>query len=100
MMVDMVDMDVRLVLPPLIFALFAGVYWKCAPYFSTERQRAYILSTLSSGTMTTLSLPFVWGYVMHGLEKTYWASQEGWRAGVVQFGVLLFGTYLFGESAA
>lgn len=91
--------DTRLVLPQIIFALFAGVYWKFAPYLRTERQRAYVLSTLSSGTMTLLSLPFVWGYVAHGLHETYWASQEGWRAAVTQFGVLFFGTYLFADLA-
>jgi len=84
-------------LPTAIFAGFATAYWRLAPKFNTERQRAYVLSTISSFTMTLVSLPFVCSYLFYGLETTYGAAQLGWMGALGRFGVVFFGTYLFGE---
>lgn len=84
-------------LPLPLYLLLWAVYILSAPYFATEKQRAYILSTLSSGVMTTISLPFVGKYLIYGLATTYEEAQRGWMASLANFGVVFFGVYLFGE---
>lgn len=84
-------------LPIPIYAGFALAYWKLAPNFETDRQRAYILSTISAFVMTLISLPFLWTYLVYGLETVYEAAQGGWLGMVGRFGVVFFGTYLFGQ---
>ncbi|KAF5367275.1 hypothetical protein D9615_010445 [Tricholomella constricta] len=37
-----------------------------APFFATPKQRAWILTTLSSATMSLASLPFLWDYLSGG----------------------------------
>lgn len=74
-------------------------YHVLASSFKTEKQRAYILSTLSSGVMTSASLPFVWTYGRKGLGGLYETGGEGWMGKVGEVGVIFFGVYLFGESA-
>lgn len=78
---------------------FLGAYHLAAPYFSTERKRAYILSTICSGTMSIISLPFVWDYVVQGLGPMYAAGQVGWKRDLGKFGVVFFGSYLFCDLA-
>jgi len=86
-----------IILPIPLFALFTGAYLVAAPYFPTEKQRAYILSTFTSAAMTLMSLPFVWNYLAHGFRVSHEEAQGGWRWDLALFGVILFGTYLFGE---
>ncbi|WVQ78457.1 hypothetical protein IAT38_000543 [Cryptococcus sp. DSM 104549] len=93
------NIPLSLLLPPPLFLAFFLTYLKLAPRFSSERQRAYLLSTLSSATMTLISLPFVSTYLIHGLECAFEDGQEGWMASLGQFGVVFFGTYLFGASS-
>ena len=83
-------------LPIPLFAFFNLIYFLTAPYFGTEKQRAYILSTFSSATMALVSLPFVWTYLVSGLRVSYEEGQEGWLRLLGIFGVVFFGTYLFG----
>lgn len=93
------DMDPAFVLSPLIFAAFSLAYWAAAPHFDSERKRAYILSTISSFCMTCVSLPYLWIYLVHGLGGLFERGQEGWLSSLGKFGVIFFGTYLFGELA-
>lgn len=72
-------------------------YHILAPRFKTEKQRAYILSTLSSAFMTLVSTPFVWAYVKYGVEGLYDAGSRGRMEAIGQVGVVFFGVYLFGE---
>ena len=73
-------------------------YHLLAPRFKTEKQRAYLLSTLSASAMSCISLPFLWTYVTRGFEGMYTAGQEGWMGVLGEIGVIMFGVYLFGES--
>jgi hypothetical protein len=87
-----------LVLPPILLAGFAALYCLISPHFHTDKQRAYILSTCSSLTMSLVSLPYIGHYLYAGLGPTFAAAQDGWRFELGRFGVIFFGTYLFGES--
>lgn len=94
---DFASLPLIQTLPLPLILFFIAYYHLLAPRCQTEKQRAYLLSALSSGTMSTLSLPFVWSYVNHGLAKTYLACQEGWLLRLGQFGVVFFGVYLFSK---
>lgn len=83
------------VLPVPLFALFCAVYRTIAPRFETEKQRAYVLSTLSSATMTLASLPFVYGYLTGGIERMWYLGNNGWTRHLADVVVAFFGTYLF-----
>jgi hypothetical protein len=85
------------ILSPTLLLTFLSIYHLSAPYFATEKQRAYILSTISAATMSTASIPFVWKYVNYGFTGMYEAGQIGWIRDVGRFGVIFFGSYLFGE---
>jgi hypothetical protein len=89
-----------LFLPPTLFLSFYIIYTVISPRFHTEKQRAYILSVISSGTMTVISLPYVGQYLSQGLERCYEDAQHGWRKDLGSLGVLFFGTYLLGRSAS
>lgn len=94
---DFLPRHIAAYLPIPIFIFFALTYTTVAPYFQMEKKRAYILSTLSSATMSLISLPFVYQYTFHGLGVVYEKSQNGWMGSLARFGVVFFGTYLFGE---
>ncbi|WVR05386.1 hypothetical protein IAU60_002400 [Kwoniella sp. DSM 27419] len=83
------------VLSPAIFALFALSYRFLSPKFSTDRKRAYVLSTISSCVMTITSVPFFLHYLSYGFKNTFEAAQKGWMRELGEFGVVFFGTYLF-----
>jgi hypothetical protein len=91
--------------PPLYFTVPVPLYLTMivyyhllAPRFKTEKQRAYLLSTLSASVMSGISLPFLWMYVTRGFEEMYATGQEGWVGILAEIGVIIFGVYLFGES--
>lgn len=75
----------------------ATYYHALAPYFRTEKQRAYIMSALSSATMSVISIPFAYTYLRYGLEKAYSDSQSGWMGDLARFGAIFFGVYLFSK---
>ncbi|WVW82882.1 hypothetical protein I302_104894 [Kwoniella bestiolae CBS 10118] len=79
-----------------LHSIFYLTYSLLSPYFDTDRKKAYILSSISSFTMTTLSIPFFVGYLTNGLEGTFKDGQDGWMGGVGWFGAVFFGVYLFG----
>lgn len=81
-----------------IFTAFSVYYAKVSPKFDSERKRAYLLSTLSSLTMSIISLPFVGAYLAYGIQGCFTMAQSGWMLRLGQFGVMFFGTYLFGKS--
>lgn len=89
--------DNRLLLPVPIFGALVATYCIAAPYFSTSRSRAYILSSLSSFTLTTASLPFVYAYATGGFQGLWDAGQEGWTKVLADLVVVYFGTYLFSK---
>ncbi|WWD01191.1 hypothetical protein V866_008131 [Kwoniella sp. B9012] len=74
-----------------IFTLFYILYTILSPRFDTERKKAYILSSISSCTMTILSLPFFLSYLTNGLKETFEAGQEGWMGQMGWFGAVFFG---------
>ncbi|KGB79683.1 hypothetical protein I307_03017 [Cryptococcus deuterogattii 99/473] len=80
-----------------LFLIFFLIYTSVAPYFATERQRAYILSTISSWFMTLASLPFSWKYARHGLSTIYEEGQIGWMGALGRVSVVFFATYLFSD---
>jgi hypothetical protein len=89
--------------PPLYLTVPVPLYttmivYYHAPRFKTEKQRAYLLSTLSASVMSCISLPFLWTYVTRGFQGMYTAGQEGWMGVLAEIGVVVFGVYLFGES--
>lgn len=86
-----------LLIPLPLFALFLTVYRTVSPRFATEKQRAYVLSTLSSATMTLASLPFVYGYLTGGIERMWYLGNNGWTKVLADCTVAFFGTYLFCE---
>lgn len=92
---DFSSLPPGLVLPVPLFLLFCAVYRTIAPRFETEKQRAYVLSTLSSATMTLASLPFVYAYLTGGIERMWDLGQTGWTKGLADCTVAFFGTYLF-----
>jgi hypothetical protein len=73
-------------------------YHLLAHRFKTEKQRAYLLSTLSASVMSCISLPLLWTYVNRGFEGMYTAGQEGWMGILSEIGVIVFGVYLCGKS--
>lgn len=85
------------VLPIPLYLLMLVMYHATSPYFRTEKQRAYILSSCSAMIMSSLSIPFVWNYATQGLEGMFKAGQEGWMSRIGEFGVTFFGVYLFGK---
>jgi hypothetical protein len=95
---DLIAIPLAFALPPTLFIGFIALYATISPHFHTDKQRAYILSTFSSLTMSLISLPYISQYLYHGLEKTFAEAQEGWRFELGRFGVIFFGTYLFGQS--
>jgi hypothetical protein len=90
--------SIPVILPVPLYLSMIAYYHLVAPKFKTEKQRAYVLSTLSSGLMTCVSIPFLWNYLRHGLEGLYGSGTEGWMARVGEVGVVFFGVYLFGQS--
>ena len=84
-------------IPVPLYASIAIYYYLLAPRFQTEKQRAYLLSTLSASIMSCLSLPFFWTYLTRGFEGMYRAGQEGWMGVLAEVGVVVFGVYLFGK---
>jgi len=85
-----------LTIPIPLYATMIAYYYLLAPRFQTEKQRAYLLSTLSATIMSLISLPFLWTYITNGFEGMYAAGQEGWMGVLGEIGVLVFGVYLFG----
>ena len=85
-------------LAPAIYAIFALAYRQFAPRFASERQRAYILSAISSGSMSVMSLPFLYTYLRYGMEETFEVGQNGAMGVLARFSTIFFGTYLFGKS--
>jgi hypothetical protein len=86
-----------LTVPVPLYTTMIVYYHLLAPRFKTEKQRAYLLSTLSASVMSCISLPFLWTYVTRGFEGMYTAGQEGWMGVSGEIGVIVFGVYLFGE---
>jgi hypothetical protein len=84
--------------PVPLYIMMVVYYHLLAPRFKTEKQRAYLLSTLSASVMSSISLPFFWMYMTRGFEGMYNAGQEGWIGILAEIGVVIFGVYLFGES--
>ena len=93
------SMSIPTILPVPLYLSMVIYYHTVAPMFKTEKQRAYILSTLSSGVMTSISVPFMWTYGRKGLGGLYTEGGEGWMGRVGEVGVVFFAVYLFGESA-
>ncbi|KAK8869630.1 hypothetical protein IAR55_000197 [Kwoniella newhampshirensis] len=79
------------------FLFFVAAYQLLAPRFRTERQRAYVLSVISSCTMSLIALPFLYSYIECGLQITYENGQSGWMRETGRFGVIFFATYLFSD---
>lgn len=96
-------MDALKALPPILlvpvplFAFFVVFYKTVAPRFETEKQRAYVLSCLSSLVMTLSSLPFMYGYLTGGMERVWYMGNNGWSKVFADCVIAFFATYLFGE---
>jgi hypothetical protein len=99
MVPDVTSLPLGLTLPPTLFLGFTLLYTVGSPYFHTDKQRAYILSSVSSLCMTLVSLPYIGQYLSSGLGVVFEQAQEGWRRDLGKVGVLFFGTYLFGTSS-
>lgn len=97
-MFEIGTMSIPTLLPIPLYLSMIGYYHLVAPYFKNEKQRAYILSTLSSAAMTCISIPFVWAYGRHELGGLYEAAHQGWIQKIGEVGVVFFGVYLFGKS--
>ncbi|KAH8107289.1 hypothetical protein DFH11DRAFT_1228541 [Phellopilus nigrolimitatus] len=55
--------------PYLLFACFlafVAAYYLVSPFYTSDKQRSWILTAISSFAMTCFSLPFVWDYVVGG----------------------------------
>jgi len=50
---------------PALFA-FCAIYHLLAPLYTTPKQLSWILTTVASATMTIVSIPFMWDYVLSG----------------------------------
>ena len=87
-----------LTVPLPLYTAMVVYYHLIAPRFETEKQRAYLLSTLSASVMSCISLPFLWTYVTSGFGGMYAVGQEGWMGILAEVGVIIFGVYLFGKS--
>ncbi|OCF71661.1 hypothetical protein I204_07721 [Kwoniella mangroviensis CBS 8886] len=90
-------MSFPFLLCPSLYTIFYLLYTVLSPYFDTERKKAYILSSISSCTMTILSIPFFLSYLTNGLKETFEAGQEGWMGQMGWFGAVFFGVYLFAD---
>ncbi|WVF71992.1 hypothetical protein IAT40_006803 [Kwoniella sp. CBS 6097] len=86
-----------ILIPLGLFISFNALYGILSPHFKREKQRAYILSTISSGCMTLLSLPYLYTYTTMGFGQAFERCQEGWMGSLGRIGVLTFGTYLFSD---
>lgn len=66
------DMQSLLSSKVFIFNLFTfiAIYYALAPFYSTSKQRAWILTAVSSALMTIASAPYVWEYLISGGEIT------------------------------
>lgn len=87
----------ELYLPVPLFLAYVALYRAAAPRLHTEKQRAYILSAVTSFGMTLMSLPFAAAYAHSGLAAAFELAQHGWRSEVVRFGTILFGVYLIAD---
>lgn len=87
----------ELYMPIPLFLAYAALYRAAAPRLHTEKQRAYILSAVTSFGMTLMSLPFTAAYAHSGLAVAFEQAQHGWRAEVVRFGTIVFGVYLVAD---
>jgi hypothetical protein len=85
----------RVPLPAATVLLTA--YATISPFFPDVRARAYILSVVSSATMTLASLPFVARYLSGGLPAVWAAGQDGWTRTLSTVLIPAFATYLFSE---
>lgn len=63
--------------------------------FKTSKQKAYILSTISSGCMSLLSLWFVGTWIQGGFEAVLKDGAERFA----RYGTVFFRSYLIGMSA-
>ncbi|OCF45396.1 hypothetical protein I317_00641 [Kwoniella heveanensis CBS 569] len=86
-----------ILIPLVLSTSFYTLYTLLAPSFPKEKQRAYILSTISSATMTSLSIPYLYTYTTMGFEGAFERCQQSWMGGLGRMGVLFFGTYLFSD---
>ncbi|BEI89353.1 uncharacterized protein CcaverHIS019_0207150 [Cutaneotrichosporon cavernicola] len=64
------ELPIGITLPGPLFLGMVAWYNLVAPFFNGERKRAYVLSTLSSFTMTLCSFPFVYAYLNGGIPAT------------------------------
>ncbi|ORX33755.1 hypothetical protein BD324DRAFT_584583 [Kockovaella imperatae] len=85
------------IMPVSIYTCLCAAYCIFAPFFSTTRKRAYILSVISSSIMSSVSLPYVYLYLRYGLHGAYKMSQNGWLEELGRFATAFFGTYLFAD---
>ncbi|TXT10366.1 uncharacterized protein COLE_04300 [Cutaneotrichosporon oleaginosum] len=91
------DLPLAVTLPAPLFLAMVGWYNLVAPHFVGMRKRAYVLSALSSFTMTLFSLPFVYAYFTGGLPAVWAAGEDGWTKTLADTAVASFGTYLFAQ---
>ncbi|KAJ6528812.1 hypothetical protein B0H19DRAFT_532784 [Mycena capillaripes] len=64
-----IDLDLDLATAPVFLpalVTLCAAYPAFAPRFHSERQRAWVLTTITSAIMTLSSLPFVMDYATHG----------------------------------
>ncbi|WRT67320.1 uncharacterized protein IL334_004290 [Kwoniella shivajii] len=80
-----------------IYLSFFLAYQAFSPLFESERKRAYVLSSISSFTMTLLSIPLFGSYLLYGLKDTFEYAQGGWMGNWTRFAVVFFATYLFAD---
>jgi hypothetical protein len=50
---------------PAVF-VFCAIYHLLAPLYTTPKQLSWILTAVVSASMTLVSIPFVWDYVLSG----------------------------------
>jgi branched-subunit amino acid permease len=86
----------------LVF-VFATIYATTHHRFRTEKQKSYILSTISSGCMSALSLWFVWTWFKGsdgGDEKFSFERVVAEGSDLVaRYGTVFFRSYLIGMSS-
>lgn len=86
----------------VLLVTFALIYTTQHQRFKTEKQKAYILSTISSGVMSALSLWFVWTWIKgsdvgvgrFSFERVVAEQSDQ----VARYGTILFRSYLIGMS--
>jgi hypothetical protein len=91
------ELPLHLSLPVPIYLGLCLAYATLYRFFKTDRERAYILSTISAITVSTASLPFFYLYLTSGFGGVHAASQQGTMATFTEVTVTFFGVYLFGE---